>query len=112
MERDLAASTDLIAEVEEQRDDRDQALSALAKEKAELGQVQAGLQSALRNAESDLRAAQRVIDTFERNQRQDRDDIRGLQRRIEELVGEIAALKAKSPESLTAKSRPVRRKPG
>lgn len=112
LERDLAASTDLIAEVEEQRDDRDQALSALAKEKAELGQVQAGLQSALRNAESDLRAAQRVIDTFERNQRQDRDDIRGLQRRIEKLVGEIAALKAKSPESLTAKSRPVRRKPG
>ncbi|MGF6313460.1 hypothetical protein ABIB82_007874 [Bradyrhizobium sp. i1.8.4] len=42
------------------------------------------------------RPAQRLIDNFERNQREDRDEIRGLQKRIEGLVGEIGALKGKA----------------
>jgi chromosome segregation ATPase len=67
LERDLTASTDFIAQIEGQRDERDRSLSAIAKEKIEFVRVQANLQSALRNAESDLRAAQRVIDAFERN---------------------------------------------
>jgi len=39
------------------------------KEKADLAQNVGNLQSALRNAESDFRAAQRLIDSFERNRR-------------------------------------------
>jgi hypothetical protein len=35
-----------------------------------------------------------MIDNFERNQRQDRSEIRQLQKRIEELVAELATLKA------------------
>ena len=98
LERDLVIATDRIGQIERQREEQERALSAQLQEKAELAQVHARLQSALRNAESDLRAAQRVIDTFERNQRQDRDDIRGLQKRIEGLVGEIAVLKQKRPK--------------
>lgn len=111
LEGDLSASTDLIAQIEGQRDERDHTLLAHAKEKMEFLRVQANLQSALRNAESDLRAAQRVIDTFERNQLQDRDDIRALQKRVESLVAEIAVLKAKSLHTTKPKSSLARKKP-
>src|SRR5207245_1627323 len=80
LEKEMIGSSDRPAQVESQRDERDHALDQHIKEKADL-------QSALRNAESDLRAAQRMIDTFERNRREDRDDIRDLQKRIEGLVG-------------------------
>jgi hypothetical protein len=43
-----------------------------------------------------FRAAQRLIDSFERNRREDRGEIRGLQKRIGGLVGEIGALKGKA----------------
>jgi hypothetical protein len=49
-----------------------------------------------------------VIETFERNQRQHRQDIRDLQKRIEDLVGEVAVLKAASPSP--SPSTPRRRK--
>jgi chromosome segregation ATPase len=110
LEKDLAASTDLLAQIEEQRDEKGRALDASTKERAELAQNSGSLQSALRNAESDLRAAQRIIDTFERNQRQDREDIRGLQKRIESLVSEIAVLRARSPDPGAQKTAP-RKKP-
>ena len=55
------------------------------------------LRAALRNAESDLRATQKVVENFERNQRQDRSELRQSQNRIEELVGEVATLKAHIP---------------
>ncbi|MDP2298423.1 MAG: hypothetical protein Q8M24_23520 [Pseudolabrys sp.] len=71
-------------------------MKQLGQEKADLAQSLGSLQSALRNAESDFRAAQRLIDSFERNRREDRDEIRSLQKRIEGLVGEIGALKAKA----------------
>jgi predicted nucleic acid-binding Zn-ribbon protein len=74
----------------------DRAVKRLGKERDELAQNFGGLQSALRNAESDFRAAQRMIDTFERNRREDRDEIRDLQKRIEDLVGEIALLRVKA----------------
>ncbi len=110
LEKDLAASTDLLAEIEEQRDEKGRALDASTKEKAGLAQNFGSLQSALRNAESDLRAAQRIIDTFERNQRQDREDIRGLQKRIESLVSEIAVLQARSSAPNVQKVASVRKK--
>ena len=85
-----------VALQQRRADETARALKQLGQEKAELAQGFGSLQSALRNAESDVRAAQRLIDNFERNRREDRDEIRSLQMRIEGLVGEIGALKAKA----------------
>jgi hypothetical protein len=51
--------------LEGQLDDTGRALNQLGP-KADLAQSFGSLQSALRNAESDFRAAQRLIDSFER----------------------------------------------
>jgi chromosome segregation ATPase len=96
LENEALASAERLAQTESQRDEAGRALKELGQEKAELAQGFGSLQSALRNAESDVRAAQRLIDNFERNRREDRDEIRSLQMRIEGLVGEIGALKAKT----------------
>jgi regulator of replication initiation timing len=96
LEREALASTERLTQAERQRDEIGRAVKQLGKERDELAQNFGGLQSALRNAESDFRAAQRMIDTFERNRREDRDQIRDLQKRIEDLVGEIALLRAKA----------------
>jgi len=56
------------------------------------------LKEALRNAESDLRASEKIIAVLERAQRQDREEIRSLQKRVEELVAERATIKAKNQE--------------
>lgn len=96
LEMEALASSEKLAQAERQRDEMDRAVKRLGKERDELAQNFGGLQSALRNAESDFRAAQRMIDTFERNRREDRDEIRDLQKRIEDLVGEIALLRAKA----------------
>ena len=56
------------------------------------------LKEALRNAESDLRASEKLIAVLERAQRQDREEIRSLQKRVEELVAELATIKAKNQE--------------
>ena len=53
------------------------------------------LKEALRNAESDLRASGKTITILERTQRQDREEIRSLHNRVEELVAELATIKAK-----------------
>jgi len=53
------------------------------------------LKEALRNAESDVRASEKTIAVLERTQRQDREEIRSLQKRVEELVAELATIKAK-----------------
>jgi hypothetical protein len=82
LEKDISASAELIAGMEDQHDKTERVLDTHVKEKASLTEPCASLQSALRNAESDLRAAQRVIENFERNQRQNREEIRDLQRRI------------------------------
>jgi chromosome segregation ATPase len=97
LEREALAASEKLTQAESQRDETDRALRQLGNEKAELAQSFGSLQSALRNAESDFRAAQRLIDSFERNRREDREEIRSLQKRIEALVGEIAVLKAKAP---------------
>ena len=86
----------LMRELQQVTSETARALKQLGQETAELAQGFGSLQSALRNAESDVRAAQRLIDNFERNRREDRDEIRSLQMRIEGLVGEIGALKAKA----------------
>jgi len=96
LEREALASSEKLAQAERQRDEMDRAVKRLGKERDELAQSFGGLQSALRNAESDFRAAQRMIDTFERNRREDRDETRDLQKRIEDLVGEIALLSVKA----------------
>lgn len=95
LETEALVSAERLAQAENQCDETIRALKQLGQEKAELAQGFGSLQSALRNAESDFRAAQRLIDNFERNRREDRDEIRTLQMRIEGLVGEIGALKAK-----------------
>jgi len=111
LEKDISASADLIAQMEDQRDETARALDAHIKERSSLLERCESLQSALRNAESDVRAAQRVIETFERHQRQDRDEIRDLQRRIESLVAEMAALKAAGGGPGPQRSTSRRRKP-
>ena len=94
LEVDLAASTDLVVQAEGERDEARRNLDSCVKENSELLHQCGDLRSALRNAESDLRATQKVVESFERNQRQDRSELRESQNRIEELVGEVATLKA------------------
>lgn len=64
-------------------------------ENSQLGEQCEQLKEALRNAESDLRASGKTITILERTQRQDREEIRSLQNRVEELVAELASIKAK-----------------
>lgn len=65
-------------------------LTAAQARVADLVQQCEGLRDAVRNAESDLRASQKVIETFDLNQRRDRDEIRSLHKRVEGLVAELA----------------------
>lgn len=113
LEKDIVSSTELIAQMEDQRDKIEHELDTHLREKAGLAETCTSLQAALRNTESDLRAAQRIIENVERNQRHDREEIRDLQRRIEGLVGEIAVLKASSPpkaEKLQPRSKSATRR--
>lgn len=105
LEADVRASSDLIAQMEEQAGERERILDGHLREKADLARTCADVRSTLSKAESDLRAAQQVIETLERNQRQDRQDIRDLQKRIEDLVGEIAVLKAEASKPIPSGSR-------
>jgi septal ring factor EnvC (AmiA/AmiB activator) len=82
------------------------------KEGDELAQQSGDLKAALRNAESDLRATQQMIESFERNQRQDRGEIRQLQKRIENLVAELATLKASTLKTEPSVKPSERRKAG
>jgi DNA repair exonuclease SbcCD ATPase subunit len=112
LEADLTASTDLLVQVEAQRDQSLRDLELRTKEGDELAQQCGDLKAALRNAESDLRATQKMIESFERNQRQDRGEIRQLQKRIEELVAELATLKANALKTETSSKPSERRKAG
>ncbi|WP_426441472.1 DNA-binding protein [Bradyrhizobium genosp. P] len=96
LENDALAASERTALAESQRKEKDAALKRLTIERDDLVRNLGTLQSALRNAEADVRAAQRTIDGFERNRREDREQIRDLQKRIEDLIGEIAGLKAKA----------------
>lgn len=95
LENDALAASERIALAENQRK-KDAAVKQLTIERDDLVRNLGIVQSALRNAEADVRAAQRTIDGFERNRREDREQIRDLQKRIEDLIGEIAGLKAKA----------------
>lgn len=105
LEKDLFVSVELTAQMEQQRSEIECSLDTQIRGKSSLAERCTSLQSALRNAESDLRSAQRVTENLERNQRQDREDIRDFQTRIEALVGEIAVLKARPSEPTTQKPR-------
>lgn len=96
LEKDALPVSERIALAESQRKEKDAALKQLTIERDDLVRRLGILQSALRNAEADFRAAQRTIDGFERNQREDREQIRDLQKRIEDLIREVASLKAKA----------------
>jgi chromosome segregation ATPase len=112
LEADLAAATDFLVQVEAQRDQSVRDLELRIKEGNELAQQSGDLKAALRNAESDLRATQKMIESFERNQRQDRGEIRQLQKRIESLVAELATLKANNLKTETSVKPSERRKAG
>jgi hypothetical protein len=96
LENDALAVSERIALAESRLKEKDAALKQLTIERDDLVRSLGALQSALRNAEADVRAARRTIDGFERNRREDREQIRDLQKRIEDLIGEIAGLKAKA----------------
>lgn len=109
LESAAVVASERLVQAEAQRDAAESALKQVTAEKAALAKNLANLQAALRNAESDFRAAQRTIDGFERNRREDRDEIRSLQKRIEALVGEVGALRAKAPaEQQKVRSRGVK----
>jgi hypothetical protein len=95
LESELADSRQNIAQLEAQHAQDCETIATQTKARNSAAEATARLHAALRNAESDLRAAQRIIDTFERNQRQDREDIRRLQARNEDLVAELATLRAR-----------------
>lgn len=105
LEADVSASAELIARMEEEGAERERNLEEHMRNEADLARTCTELQSAVRAAESNLRAGQQVIETFERNQRQHRQDVRDLQKRIEDLVAEIAVLRAASPSPSSPKSR-------
>jgi colicin import membrane protein len=96
LEAGALAASERIALADSERKEKDAALNQLVIERDGLVRNLGTLQSALRNAEADVRAAQRTIDGFERNRREDREQIRDLQKRIESMIGEIAQLKAKA----------------
>lgn len=87
LESAAVVASERLVQTERQLDAADRALKQVTAEKADLAKNLANLQAALRNAESDFRAAQHTIDGFERNRREDRDEIRRLQKRIEDLIG-------------------------
>ena len=95
LEQELSRSNGSVQELErinlEERQEREE----VKNDRNELSEQCRQLTAALRNAESDLRASERVISVLERSQRQDRDEIRLLQKRIEELATENAAINVK-----------------
>ncbi|MGY4473988.1 DNA-binding protein [Bradyrhizobium sp. USDA 3364] len=93
LEKDRLALSEKLALAESQREETERAMKQVATERDDLARNFGNLQSALRNAEADFRAAQRTIEGFERHRREDRDQIRDLHGRIEDLVGSIASLK-------------------
>jgi chromosome segregation ATPase len=96
VEADLVASNDRVVQIERERDGIRRDLGLHVTERDEFAQQCGDLKAAVRNAEGDLRAANKVIENFERNMQQDRSEIRQLQKRIEELVAKLAILKADS----------------
>lgn len=96
LERDGLALSEKLALAESQREETERVMKQVATERDDLARNFSSLQSALRNAEADFRAAQRTIESFERHRREDRQQIRDLHKRIEEMIGEIAQLKTKS----------------
>jgi chromosome segregation ATPase len=108
---DLTASTNLAVELEGERDGKERHLEACLKGKEELARQCGDLKAALRNAESDLRATQKLIDNYDHNQRQDRDEIRQLQKHIEELVAELATARARAAKANSSPAAGTRKRP-
>lgn len=96
LDKDGLALSEKLALAESQQEETERAMKQVATERDNLARNLSTLQSALRNAEADFRAAQRTIEGFERHRREDREQIRDLHKRIEEMIGEIAQLKTKT----------------
>jgi chromosome segregation ATPase len=112
LEVDITAATNLVGQVEGERDRMNGDLNICLKERDQFGQECRDLKAALRNAESDIWAIKRMIESFERNQGQDRNEVRQLQKRIEELVAELATLKANAPKREASRKTSDRKKAG
>lgn len=96
LDKDRLILSEKLALAQSQREETERCMKQVATERDDLARNFGSLQSALRNAEADFRAAQRTIETFERHRREDREQIRDLHKRIEEMIGEIAQLKTKA----------------
>ncbi|MES1989851.1 MAG: DNA-binding protein [Pseudomonadota bacterium] len=92
LERNFLASSIRVAQLESDQNEKVLALKESGQLVAELNQQCSNFKEALRGAESDLRAAQKIAESYERNQRHDRDEISRLHSKIENLVAERAAL--------------------
>lgn len=75
-----------------------QKINEMGKEFEGLAKERENLAHALRAAESDKRAAERAVKLLEQGKREDRQEIRELQKRLEAQAAEIAVLKSKPLE--------------
>lgn len=96
LEKELSRSNGSVRELERNNSKERQEREKVTKDRNELSEQCRQLTAALRNAESDLRASERVISVLERSQRQDRDEIRSLQKRVEELLTELTSIRMKN----------------
>ena len=96
LEKELSRSNGSVREFERNNLEERQEREKVTKDRNELSEQCRQLTAALRNAESDLRASERVISVLERSQRQDRDEIRLLQKRVEELLTELTSIRMKN----------------
>ena len=96
LEQELSRSNGSVRELERINSEERQEREKVKNDRSELSEQCRQLTAALRNAESDLRASERVISVLERSQRQDRDEIRSLQKRVEELLTELTSIRMKN----------------
>ena len=96
LEEALSRSNDSTRELERINSELRREREKVTKDRDELSEQCRQSTAALRNAESDLRASERVISVLERSQRQDRDEIRSLQKRVEELLTELTSIRMKN----------------
>lgn len=96
LEKELSRSNGSVRELERNNLEERQEREKVTKDRNELSEQCRQLTAALRNAESDLRASERVISVLERSQRQDRDEIRLLQKKVEELLTELTSIRIKN----------------
>jgi len=96
LEGELSTVSDSVRQLEQAILEERQKREKVTKDRNEISEQCGQLTAALRNAENDLRASERVISVLERGQRQDREEIRLLQKRVEEILTELTSVKLRS----------------